>query len=104
MAISGAQVPKETIVKAINILGTFNFKARELAASTKISEALIIRIKPAIKKRISMLYQLPLYFIISITDFFYSYNQEKRKKTLKFSSLPQSSKILPVQNNKSVKR
>lgn len=50
MAISGAQVPKETIVKAINILGTFNFKARELAASTKISEALIIRIKPAIKK------------------------------------------------------
>ena len=52
MAISGAQVPKAAIVRAISILGTRNFKARAEEASTRKSEAFIIITKPIINKSI----------------------------------------------------
>lgn len=50
MATYGAQVPKETIVRAINILGTLHFIAMDEAPSTNISLAFIIAIKPINKK------------------------------------------------------
>ena len=49
IATSGAQVPKDTMVNAINIFGTWNFEAIDDAASTRTSLALIIMIKPIIK-------------------------------------------------------
>ena len=49
IAISGAQVPKETIVRAISILGTLHLIAIDVALSTKMSLALMITIKPISK-------------------------------------------------------
>ena len=53
MATSGAQVPNDTIVKAINILGTLSFKANDEVASTKTSDDLIIIANPTNKSIIS---------------------------------------------------
>ena len=65
ITISGAHVPNATIVKEIKILDTFNFKAKEEAASTKISEDLTIIKKPSNNKiisKISFRYQIPLLY------------------------------------------
>ena len=53
IATSGAQVPNETIVNAINILGTLQSKAIEEAQSIKTSLALIIKINPINNNTIS---------------------------------------------------
>ena len=49
-ANSGADVPKATIVKPINIFETFIFWAVEEAPSTKKSAPFIKKIKPSIKR------------------------------------------------------
>ena len=78
IATSGAQVPKETIVRAINILGTLNFKAKDEAASTKTSDDLMIITNPTnkiiISKSISSLLSIPNN---SINYFNTSYKQKR---------------------------
>lgn len=61
--ISGAEVPKATIVRAISILGTLHFIAKAEAQSTRTEVALIITIKPKIRKNNSKLFTPPLYLI-----------------------------------------
>ena len=52
IASSGAHVPKDAIVSATSILGTFNFIDSELDASTKMSEYTTSTIRPIISNTI----------------------------------------------------
>ena len=78
IATSGAQVPNDTIVNAINILGTLNFKAKDEAASTKTSDDLMIITKPTNKIIISK--SIIHYFSISNNSINYFNTSYKQKR------------------------
>ena len=76
IAISGAQVPNDTIVRATSILGTLHFIAMDDALSTKVSLALMIAIKPITKN---------IYLSINITTFLFIIAKYSLQKKIDFA-------------------
>ena len=76
IAISGAQVPNDTIVRATSILGTLHFIAMDDALSTKVSLALMITIKPITKN---------IYLSINITTFLFIIAKYSLQKKIDFA-------------------